>query len=85
KIPEMAVFRFRRDGDIFTKFGGGTKKLGDYLTDKKVPLRIRDSLIVCAVDNDVLFVAGVEISHKVRVDFGSEEGRKNIYKITLED
>lgn len=37
KIPAGAVIRTREDGDVFTKFSGGTKKLGDYFTDKKAP------------------------------------------------
>ena len=35
KLPKDAVWRFRKDGDIFEKFGGGTKSLSDYLIDKK--------------------------------------------------
>lgn len=37
KIPAGAVIRTREDGDVFTKFSGGKKKLGDYFTDKKFP------------------------------------------------
>lgn len=68
KIPAGAVLRKRRDGDVFTKFGGGTKNFGDFLTDRKVPLRKRDDITVCALGSDVLFAAGVEISDKVKVD-----------------
>lgn len=82
KIPETAVFRFRREGDRFTKFGGGTKSLGDYLTDKKIPLRIRDNLTLCADGGDVLFIAGVEISDSVKRDKNSNN--EKIYKITSE-
>lgn len=84
KIPQTAVLRYRRSGDTFTKFGGGTKSLGDYLTDKKVPLRLRDKLIVCADGSEILFIAGIEISHKVRVDFNDVQNRLNIYKVTKE-
>ena len=79
KIPDGAVLRKRRDGDVFTKFGGGTKNFGDFLTDRKVPLRRRDDITVCAVGNDVLFAAGVEISDKVRVD----DDTVAVLKITL--
>ena len=68
KIPDSAVFRTRRTGDVFTKFGGGTKSLNRYLTDKKIPRRNRDSLLLIADGNDVLAIMGVEISDKVRVD-----------------
>ncbi len=59
--------RVRKAGDKFTKFGGGTKSLGDFLTDKKVPLRERGSLIVIAKENDVLAVLPIEISSKVAI------------------
>ena len=63
-----AVFRLKREGDIFKRFGGGTKSLGDYLTDIKLPVRLRDSLIVLAKGNEVYAVVGVEISDKARID-----------------
>lgn len=68
KVPKDAMWRFREDGDVFTKFGGGTKKLKSYMIDKKIPLRLRDSIPVLAVGNDILAIAGVEISDKVKVD-----------------
>lgn len=68
KIPKNAVWRYREDGDQFTKFGGGTKSLSDYLIDQKVPVRIRNITPVLAVDNDILIIAGIEISNKVRID-----------------
>ncbi len=71
KIPSGSVFRTRRDGDVFTKFGGGTKSLGDWLTDKKIPSGRRDKLVVLADGSRVLAVVGVEISDSVRVDGSS--------------
>lgn len=68
KLPKNAVWRFRKDGDTFEKFGGGTKSLSDYLIDKKVPVRLRSLTPVLAVDNEVLIIAGVEISEKLKVD-----------------
>ncbi len=79
KIPQGAIVRNRQDGDIISKFGGGTKSLGDFLTDKKIPLRLRDKIIVCAKDNDVLFIFGVEISAKVAID----KNTKSVIKISL--
>jgi tRNA(Ile)-lysidine synthase len=78
KVPKDAVWRFRKDGDIFTKFGGGTKKLKSYMIDKKIPLRLRDSIPVLASGNEVLVIAGVEISDKVKV-----EDVPSAYKITV--
>ena len=68
KVPKEAFWRFREDGDVFTKFGGGTKKLKSFLIDKKVPSRLRDQLPLLVVGNEVLAIAGVEISEKVKVE-----------------
>jgi tRNA(Ile)-lysidine synthase len=68
KLPRSAKWRTRKDGDHFTKFGGGSKTLNAYLIDKKVPSRLRDRLPVLAVGNEIYAVAGLEISDKVRTD-----------------
>lgn len=68
KIPQTAVFRARKEGDTFTKFGGGTKSLKKYLIDKKIPARNRDSLLLVADGSDVLVICGVEISETVKVE-----------------
>lgn len=70
---KKGVLRYRQKGDKICKFGGGTKSLGDYLTDKKVPLRLRDGLAVIACDSDVLAVIGVDISSKVAVREDTKE------------
>lgn len=68
KLPAGAEFRTRRQGDMFTKFGGGTKPLNRYLIDKKVPARVRDSLVLIACGSEVFAILGVEISEKLRVE-----------------
>lgn len=68
KVPKGAEWRFRKQGDVFEKFGGGRKSLNEYLIDKKVPARFRDDLPVLAIDNEILVIAGVEISELVRID-----------------
>lgn len=83
KIPENSEIRTRRTGDKFTKFGGGTKSLGDYFTDKKIPLRLRDRLPLIAVGNDILAVCGVEISDKIKTDENTEKAGYILYPITL--
>ena len=80
KLPKNAVWRFKQDGDIFTKFGGGTKKLKSVLIDKKIPLRLRNTLPVLAVDNEIYVIAGVEISDKVKLD----DTTKTAYSIQFE-
>ncbi|MBP5466794.1 MAG: tRNA lysidine(34) synthetase TilS, partial [Clostridia bacterium] len=78
KIPDGAVIRFRKKGDRFTKFGGGTKSLSDYFTDKKIPLKDRDGVLLIAVENDVLIINGVAVSDKVKVDGDT----KNVVKFS---
>ncbi len=68
KIPRGAVWRTRQDKDVFTKFGGATKSLNEYFIDQKVPVRLRDIVPVLAVGNEILVVAGYEISNIVRLD-----------------
>lgn len=67
KIPSSAVIRFRRDGDIFKPFGGGTKKLKEYFIDEKVPRRYRDGIPLICDGNNVLCVCGMEISDYIKV------------------
>lgn len=78
KIPESAVIRFRKKGDRFTKFGGGTKSLSDYLTDKKIPLKDRNGILIVADKSDALIISGVAVSDKVKVD----KDTKNIVQLT---
>lgn len=73
KIPGNAVIRYKREGDKFTKFGGGTKSLSDYLTDKKVPQSMRGILPLVCDKSEVLIVGGVEISDKIRIDEGTKK------------
>lgn len=80
KVPKNAIWRYREEGDVFEKFGGGTKKLKSFLIDKKVPVRMRDFIPVLASGNEVYVVAGVEISNKVKID--SEIS--TCYRLTIE-
>lgn len=73
KIPKEAVIRTRKDGDFFKRYGGGTKKLNDYLTDIKMPARERDRLLVIARDNEILMICGHEISEKIKIDEKTKE------------
>ena len=86
-MPKQAVLRHPREKDKIRKFGGGSKSLGDFLTDKKVPLRKRKDLIVLASapsgyknSNEILFVLGVEISADLKVDEGGQMVKISNYK-----
>jgi tRNA(Ile)-lysidine synthase len=68
-----AVFRCRREGDVITPLGmEGTKRLSDYLSDRKVPLHRRDILTVLARGKEVFWVVGVGVSDKSRVKPGTD-------------
>jgi len=66
-VPKTAVLRAKREGDVFCKFGGGTKTLKKYLIDKKIPSRERSRLLLLADGNEVLLIFGVEISEKIKI------------------
>lgn len=72
KIPDGAVIRNRRQGDTFEKFGGGTKKLKDYLIEKKIPQRERDDILLLCKGEKVVIICGIEISDAVKVDKDTE-------------
>ena len=77
-IEDDIVIRYRQDKDTINKFGGGSKSLGDFMTDKKVPVRLRDTTPVIACGSDILCLVGVDISRTVAVSDTS----KSIYKIS---
>lgn len=80
KIPQNAVIRFRRVGDVFKPYKGKTKKLKDYFIDKKIPLRKRDFIPVLASGNEILLVADIEVSDKIKVDENTIEKYEFIYE-----
>lgn len=60
------VLRFRRDGDVFEPFGGGSKKLKQYFIDNKIPKRLRDRIPLICRGNQVLVAVGMQISENVK-------------------
>lgn len=79
KLPQNCVLRLRKEGDVFQKFGSGTKKLKEFLIDKKIPKRERDQLPVLVSGKEVYAVFGVEISEKGKLD----ENSGQIYTLSL--
>jgi len=80
KLPKGVVWRYRKDGDIFEKFGGSKKKLKSFLIDQKIPARIRDQIPVLASGDQIFVVAGMEIANSVRID----DDTKITYSIIVE-
>ena len=79
KLPKDCFWRMRREGDRFTKFGGGTKSVKDYLIDKKIPVYERGMPLLVS-GKDVLLISGVEISDKIKV---SEETKRTVWVTVL--
>jgi tRNA(Ile)-lysidine synthase len=67
-LAEPLVIGGIRPGARFHPFGRpGSKKIGDFLTDKKYPRPLRDELPVIYDQNGVVWVTGFEIDHRMRV------------------
>ncbi len=63
-----AALRNLRKGDRLQPLGaGGTKKMGDLLTDARVPRLPRDSVPILVGDREILWVVGHRIAHAARV------------------
>ena len=63
------TLRKRKNGDIITPFGiQGTQKLKKYLNEKKIPPHKKDDLTLLCCGNEILWVAGLGISDKIKVD-----------------
>lgn len=65
-----AVVRTRRDGDFMRPLGmGGRKKLlSDILTDRKIPLPLKDRLPVVAKGSEVFWIITGDISESIKTD-----------------
>jgi tRNA(Ile)-lysidine synthase len=62
------VVRNRRPGDRFSPLGlPFSKKLNDFLIDRKIPAEIRDRLPLLIWNGEIVWVAGVEISERFKV------------------
>ena len=77
KLPEGCVLRTRETGDEYTKFGGGTVSLKKYLTDLKVPKRLKDETVVLAKEKIIYCVLEKDISMLIKID----KNTKNIVKL----
>ena len=69
EITGDAVLRFREYGDRIRPFGcSGSKTLGDYMTDRKIPRPERDLVPLLCRGNTVLWVIGWGVSEESRID-----------------
>jgi tRNA(Ile)-lysidine synthase len=69
KIKPPLVVRSIKPGDRFRPLGlGGSKKVGDYLTDRKVEPVFRDEIPVICDAEGIIWLVGFEIDDRVKVD-----------------
>ena len=62
------TLRHRKDGDKISPLGTcGTQKLKKYLNEKKIPQHEKDKLILLCKEDEVLWVAGIGLSNKIKV------------------
>jgi len=79
-IGKNIVVRSREEGDRFFPLGmKGSKKLQDLFIDNKVPLELRDSIPIIESRGKIIWVAGMRISEKAKVD----KTTKKVLKIQL--
>ncbi len=77
KIENRLEFRHRKAGDIIRIHpSGGSKKLKDYLIDRKIPSGQRDDLWLLADGSEIVWIVGDRISEKYKV---SETTRRMLY------
>ena len=70
--------RNRRNGDRISPKGfSGTKKLKDYLIDRKIQRHERDDIVLIADGNEIVWAVGLETSEKFRVS----DTTKNILRL----
>lgn len=69
KLRPPLVVRTVRPGDRFRPLGmKGHKKVGDFLTDRKVPRPLRDEVLLLCDQEGPVWVAGCEIADRVKID-----------------
>ena len=79
KLQYPLRLRRWREGDTFIPFGmAGRKKVGDYLTDQKVPIVERKRQFVLVSGEDIVWVVGRRTDDRFRVGTNTE----NILKVT---
>jgi tRNA(Ile)-lysidine synthase len=80
KLDLPLCVRTRRPGDRFFPFGAsGDKTIGDFFTDRKIPIARRDSVALLADSRNILCVMGLQPSQKSRIT----QSTRRILKITL--
>jgi len=68
-VKDGLTFRKRHNGDVFFPYGStGSKKLKEFLIDEKVQKEKRDELLLLSKGKDIMWIVGMRISGKFKVD-----------------
>ena len=80
KLTPPLLVRSINTGDRFQPLGlKGSKKVGDYLTDRKVTALLRDEIPVVADAKGIVWLVGYEIDERVKIDHGTKKALKIEY------
>lgn len=66
KVSDGAVIRIRHNGDKIS-LSYGNKNISDILTDKKIPLRLRDRVPIIESNGNIVAVGDIEVSPNYRI------------------
>lgn len=82
-IPPLFTVRNRRPGDRFQPLGmHNSKKLKDFLIDRKIAAGLRDRLPLLLCNDEIVWVAGVAVSERFKV---TDPPAGVSYQVWLED
>ena len=82
KLQPPMVVRTIRPGDRFRPLGmKGHKKVGDFLTDRKVPRPLRDEVLLLCDQEGPVWVVGHEIADRVRIDKRTGKVLKVVFSV----
>ena len=74
KLQPPLLVRSLKPGDRFRPLGmSGSKKIGDYLTDRKVPVILREEIPVVCDRKGIVWLVGYEIAERVKIDNNTKE------------
>ena len=81
-ICNEAVFRYRRSGDRFSPAGRGvTKTVKKLFIEMRIPAEKRDSILLLADGNDIIWIEGVGFSDRYRC----KKTTKNVMYLTVSE
>lgn len=72
KVNANTLIRTRQDGDKIT-LSYGNKNISDILTDRKIPLRLRDRVPLIESGEDIVAVGDIEVSPEYRITKNSKK------------